>query len=78
MTTTQHRNEILDRIGDCSYRKAQAALQGAALRGEFGRRRQILALSERYKELREAGRFEEAAVVKAQAYAINETLKQQA
>jgi hypothetical protein len=34
MTTTQARNAILDRIGDCDYRIAQAAAEGLVLRGE--------------------------------------------
>lgn len=28
MTTTQHRNEILDRIGDCDWHINQAAAEG--------------------------------------------------
>ena len=28
MTTTQHRNEILDRIADCDWHIAQAAAEG--------------------------------------------------
>lgn len=69
---------ILARIADTRYHVAQAALHGAALRGEFGPARQILAMSEQYKALKAAGRTEEAAAVKAAAVAINDALKQEA
>lgn len=78
MTTTQHRNEILARIGDCDWHIDQAALEGAALRGEFGPARQILAMSERYKALKAAGRLDEARAVKAAAVEINNALTQEA
>ena len=78
MTTAQHKEAILARIGDCDYHRTMAALEGAALRGEFGPERQILAMSEQYKALKAAGRLDEAAAVKARAIAINNALKQEA
>jgi len=50
------------------YRQAQA--EGDALAGRLGPQAQILALSERYAELRRAGRMEEAAELRRQAIAI--------
>lgn len=78
MTTAQHKAAILDRIGDTRYRLNQAAAEGAALRGEFGTDAQLLALSEQYKALKAAGRLDEAAAVKARAYAINAAAQQEA
>jgi hypothetical protein len=51
---------------------SQAAREGAALRGELGTDAQLLALSELYKELKAAGKLEQAQAVKAQAYAIHQ------
>ena len=78
MTPKQAAKNELARLGDCDYHVNQAALVGAALRGEFGPARQILAMSERYKELKTAGRLDEAAAVKAAAHEINNALKQEA
>ncbi len=53
------------------YRYQQAAIVGAALRGELGIERQLLAMSARYHELRAAGRLDEAKALKEQAIAIH-------
>lgn len=53
------------------YRYQQAATAGAALRGELGVERQIVAMAALYHELRAAGKLAEAAAVKAEAYAIH-------
>jgi len=57
---------------------SQAAAEGAALRGEFGINAQLLAMSEQYKELRAAGRLDEAWAVRARAIEINDAAKQEA
>lgn len=49
---------------------AQAAAEGAALRGELGSERQIRALAARYAELRAAGEINAARVLKYQAIVI--------
>jgi hypothetical protein len=72
MTTTSHRRDIHAQIGNTRDVLAQADAEGRALRGEFGAERQILAMSEQYKRLRSAGRMEEAAAVKAEAYRIHQ------
>jgi len=51
---------------------AQAAIEGAALRGELGIERQLRAMSAQYLELRAAGKLAEAAAVKAAAQQIYE------
>lgn len=71
MTTTAHRRDIIAAIANTRDVLAQADNEGRALAGDFGPERQILAMSEQYKRLRAAGRLDEAAVVKAQAYAIH-------
>jgi len=56
-------------------RYAQATLEGAALRGELGPRAQLTAMSEQYRELRAAGRSDEARAVRAAAAALYATLE---
>jgi len=51
----------------------QAAAEGAALRGELGVERQLVALSALYLELRSEGKLAEALAVKAMAIEINAT-----
>lgn len=55
---------------DARFRIWQAEQEGAALRGEFGPRRQLRAMSEQYKALKAAGRLDEAAAVKARGIEI--------
>ena len=55
---------------DARFVVDQADAEGRARRGEFGVERQLVALSEVYKQLKAAGRLDEAQAVKAQAYAI--------
>lgn len=52
---------------------AQAAAEGAALRGELGIDAQLLAMSAQYLELKAAGKLEAAQAVKAAAMKINES-----
>lgn len=78
MTTKQAAQIELDRIADTRYRVEQARMEGAALRGEFGVRRQLLAMSEQYKALKAAGKVEEAAALRARAIEINNAAKQEA
>ena len=54
------------------WQAQQASREGAALNGLLGKNAQLLALSEKYKELRAAGDDEAAAAVKRQALAIVE------
>lgn len=67
MTAIQHRIHTSLETRD-SY--SQASREGAALRGELGKDAQLLALSELYKELKAAGKMEQAAAVKEMALAI--------
>lgn len=60
---------------EAKYILRNAPVVGAALRGEFGPERQLLALSEEYKRLKAAGETERAAAVKAKAYAIHAMMK---
>lgn len=57
---------------ETTFSHNQAAIEGAALRGELGIERQLVAMSEQYKALRAAGKLEAAAAVKAEAVKINE------
>lgn len=70
MTTTTLHRDILASIGNTRDVLSQADTEGRALRGEFGVRRQLVAMSAQYHRLRAAGKVEEAAAVKAEAYAI--------
>lgn len=70
MTTTTHHRDILAQIGNTRDVISQADNEGRALRGEFGVRRQLVAMSEQYTRLKAAGRVEEAAAVKAAALTI--------
>lgn len=54
---------------------AQAAIEGAALRGELGRDAQLIAMSAQYLELKAAGELEAARAVKAAAAKIYEGAK---
>jgi hypothetical protein len=54
---------------------AQAAAEGAALRGELGLDAQLIAMSAQYAELRRAGKLIEAQAVKAEAMKIYEGSK---
>jgi hypothetical protein len=49
---------------------AQAAAEGAALRGELGTQAQLIAMSAQYLELKAAGKLVEAQAVKAAAIKI--------
>lgn len=69
MTAIQHSIHTSLETRD-SY--SQAAREGAALRGELGTDAQLVALSGLYLELKAAGKLEQAAAVKAQAYAIKQ------
>lgn len=51
---------------------AQAAAEGAALRGELGVDAQLIAMSALYLELKAAGRLDEARAIRAQAIIIYE------
>ena len=87
MTTTHDTPRFIGRNAKANYLNwladnarfvcDQADNEGRALRGEFGPERQIVALSEWHKELKAAGRLDEAQAVKARAVEINNTLKQQ-
>jgi hypothetical protein len=70
MTTDTLHRDILANIADTRRVVEQARLEGAALRGELGVRAQLTAMSQRYNDLRAAGKVEEAAAVKAEAFAI--------
>lgn len=72
MTAIQHRIHTSLETKD-SY--SQASVEGAALRGELGTKRQIIAMSAQYLELKAAGKLAEAAAVKAAAIKINEGSK---
>ncbi len=54
---------------ETSASHAQAAAEGAALRGELGIDSQLLAMSQAYMDLRAEGRFEEARAMKLRAVA---------
>ena len=56
-------------------RYAQAEREAAALRGELGVEAQLTAMSEQYRELRAAGRNDEARAVRAAAAALYATLE---
>lgn len=75
MTTDTARRDILERIGNTRDTIAQAAAEGAALRGELGPQAQLLAMSEQYKRLKAAGRLDEAKAIKAQALAIHAAMR---
>ena len=66
-------NDKLSYDARAGYRQAQA--EGDAAAGRLGPQAQLLALSERYAELRRAGRMEEAAAIKRQAIAIVDEVK---
>ena len=66
-------NDKLSYDARAGYRQAQA--EGDALAGRLGVQAQILALSERYAELRRAGRMEEAAGLRKLAIAIVDEVK---
>jgi hypothetical protein len=70
MTTTAANREYLEQLGNTRDVISQAENEGRALRGDFGVRRQIVAMSALYLWLREAGKLDEAAAVKAEAQAI--------
>ena len=77
MTLTRANAEYLAQLGNARDVIAQADAEGRALRGEFGPRRQIEAMSAQYLALKAAGRHDEAAVVKARAYDIRNAAAQQ-
>ena len=72
MTTSQHAAQTLDSIGNTRDVISQADAEGRALRGEFGPRRQIDALSAQYQALIAAGQLDEAVKVKALAQTIRD------
>lgn len=73
MTTDQHRNYVqTEELGDLRRNTQQAAVTGAALRGDLGVDAQLLAMSEQYKALRAAGKLAEAQAVRAAAIALVE------
>lgn len=66
-------DEILEAAdGNIRFRLAQAELEAAALRGEFGLQRQLVAMSAKYNALKNAGQDDEARALKAQAIALAE------
>jgi hypothetical protein len=69
MTAIQHRIHTGLETKD-SY--AQASAEGAALRGELGIERQLVAMSAQYLELKAAGKLVEAQAVKAAAVKLYE------
>lgn len=72
---TNYSSNYNERLADQDrYRYRQAQTEGAALRGELGPQSQIIALSEVYKELRAAGKTEEAAAIRAQVNKIVESI----
>jgi len=76
MTTQQHRTlRAIQARHETRDSHAQATLEGAALRGELGPRAQLTAMSEQYRELRAAGRSDEARAVRAAAAALYATLE---
>lgn len=64
------RNLLAYMADNARFRIWQAEQEGAALRGEFGPRRQLLAMSALYKELKAAGKLDEAAAIKARGIEI--------
>jgi len=72
MTTATARRDIHVSIADTRARLDQAAMEGAALRGELGIDAQLIALSAYYQELRLKGQHDAAAAVKAEAKRIYE------
>jgi len=78
MTTKQSNAAELARIADVDYHINQASAEGAALRGEFGTERQLIAMSAQYSELKAAGKLDEARAVRARAIEIDAAAKQQA
>lgn len=78
MTTTRANAEYLESLVEGPrFTISQAENEGRALRGEFGVRRQIAAMSAQYLALRAAGKLDEAAAVKAEATAIRNAAAQQ-
>lgn len=77
MTTSTARRDILDSIGNTRDVLAQAAREGAALRGECGPEAQLLAMSELYKRLRAAGKVDEAKAIRERGIALIQALQQQ-
>lgn len=76
MTAQQHRTlRAIQARHETRDRYAQAQLEAAALRGELGVEAQLLAMSEQYRELRAAGRSDEARAVRAAAAALYATLE---
>lgn len=74
MTTQQVRtiNNINAKDEARRFIADQAAIEGAALRGELGIDAQLVAMSEQYKALKLAGELEAAAAVKALAVRLYE------
>lgn len=75
--TTQQQHE-LDRQQaryETRDRYAQAQREAAALAGELGVEAQLTAMSEQYRELRAAGRADEARAVRAAAAALYAQMK---
>jgi len=66
-------NDKISYDARAGYHQAQA--EGDAVSGRLGPQAQILALSERYAELRRAGRMDEAAELRRQANAIVNEVK---
>lgn len=68
---TRNQTRTIARIHDADearrFEAQQATREGAALRGELGLASQLLAMSERYRELRAAGRVTEARAIKEAA-----------
>jgi len=70
MTTTTLNRDIIASIADTRRVIDQARIESAALSGELGVEAQLIAMSQQYLALKAAGKVEEAAAVKAAAYAI--------
>lgn len=77
MTTTRANRTYIESL-ETRDGLSQAQMEGAALRGELGIDAQLVAMSEQYTRLKAAGKLDEAAVVKAEAYAIYNAAQQEA
>lgn len=74
MKTTAAQRAILESLVDSAqFTVDQARQESAALRGEFGPRRQIAAMAEWCKRLNASGQHVAAAALKAEAYAVQAT-----
>lgn len=76
MTAQQHRTlRAIQARHETRDRYAQAQREAAALAGELGVEAQLTAMSEQYRELRAAGRNDEARAVRAAAAALYAQMK---